>query len=222
MNEGGRGSSVLMRKRVFCTVFVIVAALLSHACTNAKSRAALRAAASAPAAASSNGEHAAVTPSGYVIGPEDVLSIVFWREKDLSGDVIVRPDGRISLPLLNEFEAAGLSTAQLREKLMAAADQLVQDPNVTVIVKQINSRRVFITGMVHKPGPYSIMSATSVVQLIAMAGGLQDYADKEKIVVMRTQNGQATSYRFNYEQVIGGKNLGQNIELKPGDTVIVP
>lgn len=105
---------------------------------------------------------------------------------------------------------------------MTAADKYIQDPNVSVIVKQINSRRVFITGMVNKPGPYSLMSATTVIQLLAMAGGLQDYAEKDKIVVMRNDNGRAVSYRFNYKQVIDGKNLKQNIELKPGDTVIVP
>jgi len=209
---------MLMKKSIGCTV--LLAALLHHVAAAAQSAAT----APAPVASSSSAsEHApAVTPAGYVIGPEDVLSIVFWRDKDLSAEVIVRPDGRISLPLLNEFDAAGLTTAQLREQLVAAADRYVQDPIVSVIVKQINSRRVFITGMVNKPGPYSLMSATTVVQLIAMAGGLQDYADREKVVVMRTENGRAVSYRFNYKQVIGGKNLKQNIELKPGDTVIVP
>lgn len=177
------------------------------------------------ATASSANPNAAVippAPPGYVIGPEDVLSIYFWREKDLSGDVIVRPDGRISLPLMNEFAAAGLTPDQLREKIMAVADKYVQDPNLTIIVKQINSRRVYITGMVNKSGPYSLMAPTTVVQLIAMAGGLQDYAHKNKIVVMRNENGRSVSYRFNYEEVIDGKNLKQNIELKPGDTVIVP
>jgi polysaccharide export outer membrane protein len=161
-------------------------------------------------------------PPGYVIGPEDVLTIVFWREKDLSGDVIVRPDGRISLPLLNEFDASGLTPEQLRAKILAAADRYVQDPNLTIVVKQINSRRVYITGMVNKPGPYSLMAPTTVVQLLAMAGGLQDYADKKNIAIMRTVGGRAVSYRFNFKDVIAGKNLQQNIELKPGDTVIVP
>lgn len=151
-----------------------------------------------------------------------MLTIVFWREKDLSGDVIVRPDGRISLPLLNEFEASGLTPDQLREKILTAADQYVQDPNLTIVVKQINSRRVYITGMVNKAGPYSLMAPTTIVQLIAMAGGLQDYADKKNIAIMRTVDGQQVSYRFNYKEVIEGKNLKQNIELKPGDTVIVP
>jgi polysaccharide export outer membrane protein len=193
---------MLMKKSIGCTV--LLATLLHHVAAAAQSPTAT---APAPVAASSSAPERApaVTPAGYVIGPEDVLSIVFWRDKDLSSEVIVRPDGRISLPLLNEFEAAGLTTAQLREQLVAAADRYVQDPIVSVIVKQINSRRVFITGMVNKPGPYSLMSATTVVQLIAMAGGLQDYADKEKVVVMRTENGRAVSYRFNYKQVIAGR-----------------
>ena len=161
-------------------------------------------------------------PPGYVIGPEDVLTIYFWREKDLSGDVIVRPDGRISLPLLNEFAAAGLTPGQLRELVMTAADKYVQDPNLTVIVKQINSRRVYITGMVNKSGPYPLMAPTTVLQLIAMAGGLQDYANKSRIAVMRIKNGKSVGYRFNYEEVTVGKNLNQNMLLKPGDTVVVP
>ena len=165
---------------------------------------------------------AAVPPTGYVIGPEDVLGINFWREKDLSTDVIVRPDGRITLPLLNEFEAAGLTPEALREKISAAADKYIQDPNLTIIVKQINSRRVYITGNVNKPGSYNLMAPTTVVQLLSMAGGLQEYADKKNIVVMRTENGKPASYRFNYKEVIDRKNLQQNIELKPGDTVIVP
>jgi polysaccharide export outer membrane protein len=211
---------MLMKKSIGRTV--LLAALLHHVAAAAQSPAAPRAAAPVAAPSSAPERASTVPPVGYVIGPEDVLNIVFWRDKDLSAEVIVRPDGRISLPLLNEFEAAGLTTAELREQLVAAADRYVQDPIVTVIVKQINSRRVFITGMVNKPGPYSLMSATTVVQLIAMAGGLQDYADREKVVVMRTENGRAVSYRFNYKQVIDGKNLKQNIELKPGDTVIVP
>jgi len=174
------------------------------------------------AAAKAAGAAGVKPPAGYVIGAEDVLTIVFWREKDLSGDVIVRPDGRISLPLLNEFEASGLTPDQLRETILAAADKFVKDPNLSIVVKQINSRRVYITGMVNKPGPYSLMAPTTVVQLLAMAGGLQDYADKKNIAVMRTVEGRPVSYRFNYKEVVEGKNLQQNIELKPGDTVIVP
>ena len=161
-------------------------------------------------------------PADYVIGPDDVLTIFFWREKDLSGDVSVRPDGRISLPLINDVEAAGLTPEQLRVRLTAAADKYIEAPTVTVVVKQINSRKVFITGQIAKPGAYPIMGPTTVLQLITMAGGVQEYADDERIQILRTQNGRSVSLRFNYDEVKRGKKLQQNIALMPGDTVIVP
>jgi polysaccharide export outer membrane protein len=166
---------------------------------------------------------AGVTPApDYVVGPGDVLAIVFWRENDMSVEVVVRPDGRISVPLLNDIDAAGQTPEQLRQKLITTAQRVVQDPNVTVVVKQINSRRVFITGQVGKPGPYPLLTSMNVLQLISTAGGLLEYADEKNIVVMRTEKGQTTNYKFNYKDVATGKNLKQNIELKPGDTVVVP
>lgn len=162
------------------------------------------------------------TPPGYTIGPDDVLSVLFWREKDLSGDVVVRPDGLITLPLLNDVQAAGLTPDQLRAKLTEAAAKYVTDPNVTVVVKTINSRRVFITGQVAKAGPYPLAGPTSVLQLIATAGGLQEFAKSDKIVILRNDGGKQVTFRFNYEQVMEQKNLQQNIELRPGDTVLVP
>jgi polysaccharide export outer membrane protein len=176
-------------------------------------------AASAPAAAAAGG---ATVLSDYVIGPDDVLTVVFWRDKDLSGDVVVRPDGKISLPLLNDVRAAGLTTDELRLTLVESAGRYIADPNVTVIVKQINSRRVFITGQVAKPGPYQLTSATTVVQLIALAGGLTEFADSKNIVVIRPAQPRERSFRVNYRDVTKRKNLRQNIELLPGDTVIVP
>jgi len=161
-------------------------------------------------------------PPDYVIGPDDVLDIVFWREKDMSSQVSVRPDGKISLPLLNDIQAAGLTPPQLRDRLTEAAKQYVEDPSVTVVVRQINSRRVFITGQVQKPGTYALTAPITVLQLIAMSGGVAEYADTKKIVVMRTEGGKQVSYPFNYKDVIARKNLRQNIDLKPGDTVIVP
>ena len=161
-------------------------------------------------------------PADYVIGPEDILTIVFWREKDLSSDVIVRPDGKISLPVLQDVNAAGLTPEQLRDTLTKTAERFVEDPNVTVVVKEINSRRVFITGQVAKPGPYNLTSPMTIVQLLALAGGLLEYADGKNIVIMRTENANPVSYRFNYKEVIERKNLKQNIQLKPGDTVMVP
>lgn len=178
--------------------------------------------AAAPRAATPVVPAGVVTPPDYVIGPDDVLNIVFWREQDLSSEVAVRPDGKISLPLLNEIQASGLTPEQLRGNLTQAANRYVEDPAVTVVVKAINSRKVFITGLVGKPGPYPLSSPTTVLQLIAMAGGVQEYAKADRIVVMRTENGRTVSHKFNYKQVSEGKNLQQNIELKPGDTIIVP
>jgi polysaccharide export outer membrane protein len=161
-------------------------------------------------------------PAGYVVGPEDVLTIVVWREKDLSGDVTVRPDGRITLPLINDIVAQGLTPDQLRDQLKAQFDKYVEDSSVSVVVKQINSRKVFVTGMVGKPGAYPLTSTMSVLQLISMAGGLHEFAKAKEIVVMRTENGAPKAIKFNYEEVRKGRKLQQNIELRPGDTVLVP
>jgi polysaccharide export outer membrane protein len=161
-------------------------------------------------------------PPGFVIGPEDVLSVVFWREADVSGDVVVRPDGMISIPLLRDVQAAGLTPEQLATQLEREGSKYFEKPTVTVTVKQINSRKVFITGQVLKPGAYPLSAPTSVLQLIAIAGGLNEYADQENISVMRTENGKPISFRFNYKDVSKRKKLDQNVLLKPGDTVIVP
>lgn len=161
-------------------------------------------------------------PPGYKIGPDDVLHVMFWRDKDLTNEVTVRPDGRITLPLLNDVVAAGLTPDELRAKLMSDAQRFVEDPNVTVVVKQINSRKVFITGMVGKPGAYPLASNITVLQLISMAGGLNEYANTKKIRILRGASGNQQSLPFNYKDVAKGNNLEQNVELKPGDTVVVP
>jgi polysaccharide export outer membrane protein len=165
---------------------------------------------------------AVVPPAGYVIGPEDVLAIAFWREKDLSVEAAVRPDGMVTVPLLNDLHAAGLTPDQLREQIEAAAAKFVTDPSVTVVVKAINSRKVFITGMVAMPGQYPLAAPTTVMQLIALAGGLQEYANSKRILIMRTEGGEPKAIRFNYRDVLNGKNLRQNISLLPGDTVVIP
>jgi polysaccharide export outer membrane protein len=165
---------------------------------------------------------AVIPPPDYVIGPDDQLSIVFWRDKDLSSDVVVRPDGKITLPLLNDVQAAGLTPDALRGVLTQAATKFVEEPNVSVAVKQINSRKVFITGQVGKPSPYPLNGPMTVVQLISLAGGLLEYADEKNVRVLRTENGASQSFRVNYDELKKGRNLQQNIELKPGDQVLVP
>ena len=169
-----------------------------------------------------NAPKTAVAVPGYVIGPDDVLQIVFWREKDLSGEVTVRSDGRISLPLLNDVMAAGLTPEELRTALIAGASPFIADPNATVVVKESRSRKVFITGSVERPGPYVLTGRTTVIQLIAMAGGLKEFADKKNIVVMRGSNGRQVSYTVDYRSILRRENLEQDVDLAPGDTVLVP
>ena len=161
-------------------------------------------------------------PADYVIGPDDLLAIVFWRDKDMSVDVVVRPDGKISLPLLNDVQAAGFTPDQLRATLVEAASKFIEEPNATVVVKEIRSRNVFITGNVAKPATYPLNGDMTVLQLIAVAGGLLEYADAKNIVIIRTAAGQQSHHKFNYKDVVRQKGTTQNLSLKPGDTVVVP
>ena len=161
-------------------------------------------------------------PPGYTIGADDVLNVMFWRDKEMTADVVVRPDGRITLPLVNDIVAVGLTPEQLRDRIKTEASRFVEEPSVTVVVKQINSRRVFITGMVGKPGAYPMTRAIRVLQLISLAGGLDEFANAKNIMIMRNQAGQQVALKFNYNDVRKGKNLEQNIELQAGDTVVVP
>jgi polysaccharide biosynthesis/export protein len=201
---------------------VTSAALLTLVATN--SLAGQQKPAAAPAATKAAGGAAAVTtPSmDYTIGVGDVLNIVFWRETELSGEVVVRPDGKVTVPLVKDVDAVGLTPAQLQSELESLAKRFIQEPNVTVSVRTINSRKVYITGNVVRPSAYPLHGPTNVLQFIAQAGGVLEFAKSDDIVIMRTENGKATSFKFNYGDVKKGKNLAQNIELKPGDTVIVP
>jgi polysaccharide biosynthesis/export protein len=160
-------------------------------------------------------------PPGYVIGMGDVLAIVFWRDEKMSANVTVRPDGKISLPLLNDIQAAGLTPDQLRTAIVQAAGKYIQEPDATVVVSEIKSRFVYILGNVAKPGTYPITGELKVLQLIALAGGLFEYADSKNIVVMQTENGQLKHRKFNYNEVIKQKRPEQNVVLQPGDTVVV-
>jgi polysaccharide biosynthesis/export protein len=164
----------------------------------------------------------AILPDDYVIGPEDVVAVLFWREPDMSGDFTVRPDGKITLPLIGDTVAIGLKPEGLRNEIQKAAAKFLADANVTVIIKQINSRKVFITGQVNQPGAFALASPRTVLQLIALAGGLNEFADGDHITIMRTAGGQTHVFKFNYKAVSKGNNLAQNIQLAPGDTVVVP
>ena len=210
-------------------VATFVAATLAHDPTLVHAQSSTARPAKAPPTVPSTAPAAAVAPatgvalpSDYTIGPDDILSIVFWRDKEMSSDVVVRPDGRITLPLLNDVQAGGLTPDLLRARIVEQASKFYEEPNVSVVVKQINSRRVYVTGLVMKPGAYPISTPTTVLQLLSVAGGVTEFADTKNIMVMRTENGQQKGYRFNYGEVKKGRNLKQNILLQPGDTVVVP
>lgn len=189
--------------------------------TSPQSTAGPPAGAPAPAEMPVTGAPASHLPE-YRIGPGDVLGVLFWRDKELTTDVVVRPDGRISLPVMNEMDVVGLSTEDLRARITERARKYVADPIVSVVVRQINSRFVFITGKVNKPGPYQLYGPMSVLQLIAMAAGIQEYADKSGIVIVRDENGKQQRLPFSYDDVVKRGVLSQNIMLRPGDTVVVP
>jgi polysaccharide export outer membrane protein len=175
----------------------------------------------APGKNSSPATARAVLPTDYVIGVEDVLTVMFLREKDLTAEVVVRPDGKISLPMLNDVPAAGLTPEQLSATVAEAATKFIRDPGVTVMVKAVNSRKVYVVGEVGSPGAFPLGSEMNVLQALAQAGGLLEHANKGDIVIVRAVKGEEQRFKFNYNDVVRGKNTQQNIKLLPGDTILV-
>jgi polysaccharide export outer membrane protein len=159
----------------------------------------------------------------FVIGPDDVLSINVWKEQDLTRSIPVRSDGRISLPLVGELQAAGKTPAQLELEIAERLRNYITDPEVTVMVEQINSKKFNILGQVGHPGSYSLELAPTVVDAIALAGGFKDFAKQKGVYILR-QNANGTQQRisFNYKDFIHGKDRAQNIRLEAHDTIIVP
>jgi polysaccharide biosynthesis/export protein len=164
----------------------------------------------------------ATTDPSYLIGPEDVLDVNVWKEPDMTRSVPVRPDGKISLPLINDVQAAGLTPQQLASSLTEKLRKFLTDPQVTVIVTTINSQRVYVVGEVLRAGGFTLTPGMTVLQVLANAGGFTTFANVKKIHVMRVVNGKHTEIPFNYREVIKGDNPDQNIKLEPGDTIVVP
>ncbi len=165
-----------------------------------------------------------VTDDSFVIGNDDVLSINVWNEPDFNKQSLpVRSDGKISLPLIGEVQAAGLTPLQLQQDIATKLRSFITQPDVTVIVLQINSQKFNILGRVAKPGSYSLTATTTVIDAIAEAGGFQDFAKQKDIYILRkSPNGVESRIPFNYKDVIRGKHPEQNIKLEPHDTIVVP
>jgi polysaccharide biosynthesis/export protein len=168
----------------------------------------------APAA----GATAAVDPRTYEIGAEDVLFIRVWREADFTSQYVVRPDGKITVPLIGDVQAAGLTPERLGDQLKQALSEYINSPDVSVSLQQVNSKKFFITGEVNRAGEFPLVVPTRIFDALSNAGGFRDFANKKKIIVIRGSE----RLKFNYQDILKGKNLEQNIFLENGDTIVVP
>lgn len=160
----------------------------------------------------------AVDPYKYIIGAEDVLHVLVWREPDLTGDKVVRPDGKISLPLIGEVQASGITPDQLGKDITTALTKLINSPEVTVSLLAVNSKKYFIDGEVNKPGEYKLVTPTTILEALSICGGFREFAKTGKIRVLRG----TSSLKFNYKEVSHGKKMEQNVLLENGDHIIVP
>jgi polysaccharide biosynthesis/export protein len=161
-------------------------------------------------------------PNAYIIGEQDALVITVWKEKEISGGVVVRPDGKITVPLVGEIKAVGMTPVQLQSVLAEKLRPFVTVPQVTVAVTEIRSRKVYLIGHAAREGPFMINSSTTILQLIAQAGGVKDFAKRKKIYILRQHGKEQLHIPFNYDDAIKGKRPEQNILLEPGDTIVVP
>jgi polysaccharide biosynthesis/export protein len=180
-------------------------------------------AASAAATPDASGSAAKPHDDTFVIGNDDVLAVSVWKEPDISRSVPVRSDGKISLPLVGELQATGQTPLKLEQDIAAKLKSYIEEPDVTVIVQQINSQKFNILGQISRPGAYALTNTATVLDAIAMAGGFRDFAKQKSIYVLR-QNPDGTQAKipFNYKQVLKGENPAQNIRLQPRDTIVVP
>lgn len=173
---------------------------------------------SAEAAKAGGAMAAPVDPRTYEIGPEDILSIRVWREPELSSGVQVRPDGKITLPLIGEVQAAGLTPDALKAKLVEAFSEFINKPEIVVSLQQVLSRRYYLVGEVNRPGGYPLVVPITVLDALTNAGGFREFANTKKITILRA----GKLIKFNYKDVIKGKNMDQNIRVENGDYIVVP
>jgi polysaccharide export outer membrane protein len=202
-----------MKGKIAVIALVLLAAFASWSQDGAKDK---------PATGVPGGkEQDAVVGQSYVIGADDTLHIAVWKEPDLTATLPVRPDGMISLPLLNDIQAAGLTPMQLAASLTEKLKKYLADPRVTVVVTAMNSQRIFVTGEVLHTGPMALLPNMTVLQALAAAGFTQ-FANTKGIYVLRVENGKQQKINVNYKQLVKGQAMNQNIIMKPGDTIVVP
>jgi polysaccharide biosynthesis/export protein len=174
------------------------------------------------AAQASTATLASPDPTTYLLGPEDALEISVWKEPDLTKQLVIRPDGKVTYPLIGEIQAAGLTVKQLQTEISKRLDKYVTDAHVTVILLKAQNYKIYVTGKVSKPGDFVIGKPVNVMQAISMAGGLTPFASPGSIMVLRTIGGKEEVFLFNYKDVAKGNSLDQNRTLLPGDVVVVP
>lgn len=165
---------------------------------------------------------AAAQAPNYLIGPNDVLNIYVWKEPDLTRDVIVMADGRISFPLIGEVMAQGKTVTELKQTIAGALKKYITAPEVTVIVNESRSRRIYTIGKVTRPGPYPLEAGMTVIQALSNAGGFAEWADTKNIRIIRREGDREVQLHFNYNEFISGDNVQQNVVLRPNDTIVVP
>lgn len=213
-----------MKKSKYITLFACIAGLYAMAGPVAAAQDSQEKKSDAPQAAAAkeagkpSAADAKTDPKSYIIGPEDVLRVAVWREPELSGDFPVRPDGKISLQLIGELQAAGVTPEQLGKNITEGLSKYMTRPEVSVAVRQVNSKKYFISGEIQRPGSYPLLNPTTVLSALVNAGGFRDFANTKKIVILRGTD----RFYFNYKDVIKGKKLEQNIYLENGDQIIVP
>ncbi|HXM94121.1 MAG TPA: polysaccharide biosynthesis/export family protein [Candidatus Dormibacteraeota bacterium] len=173
-----------------------------------------------PKANTSNPATPATTDTEYKIGPQDVVQIDVWKEPEITRTIPVRPDGKISLPLLNDVQAAGLTAMQLASNIREGLTKFLNNPQVTVTVTQINSRRVFVTGEVIRSGALPLLPGMTVLQALSSSGGFTQFAKEKAIYILRNENGKQVKHLYNYKDVLKGKT--EDILLEPGDVIVVP
>ena len=178
-------------------------------------------AADAPALAPAAAPADSISANSYIIGPSDVLTITVWKEPTLSGTILVRPDGMISLALLGDVQASGLTPLQLADQITAKLKKYIQDPNVSVVISQIHSKVVYLLGEVVKRGPVEMTPGMTMLQAVASAGGLTDFANQRKIYLLRNVSGSQMRIPIRYKDALNGKS-SLDLVLKPGDTIVVP